>query len=69
MFIQYFNNRYVAKILVISGLPQVFKKFLQGFLNFFQVYESTHFWGYFLFKIKFKVKNYVQYYNNTKNIL
>ena len=36
---------------------QVLKKFPAGFLNFFQDFKSTHFWVYFQFKVKFKIKN------------
>ena len=47
-------------LMLIPGLPLVFGKFSPDFQNFFQVFESTRFWIYFWFKIKFKVKNCVK---------
>ena len=44
---------------LITELPNFFEKFLPDFLNFFQVFKITHFWVYFQFKAKFKVKNCV----------
>ena len=43
-------------IILLTGCPLVLYKYLQGFLNFFKVFESTRFWVYFYFKIKLKVK-------------
>ena len=39
-----------------TGLPKRFGKFSPGFQNFLQVFKSTHFWVYFYFEVKFKVK-------------
>ena len=51
-----------------SGLSLVFMKFLPGFLIFFQIFKSTYFSVYFLFKNKLKVKNCVKLYNYIENI-
>ena len=39
------------EIVKVTGLPLVFSKFFPGSLNFFHVFNSTHFWVYFNLKL------------------
>ena len=46
----------IKQLVVDAGLPNVFGKFSPGFQNFLEVFKSTHFWFYFQFKAKFKIR-------------
>ena len=48
--------------LIFAGLPLVLSKLYPDL-------KQTHFWVYFLFIVKFNVRNFVKHYTNIKKVL